>query len=69
MSEQTTIFLIPEQAKRFMIFQQYYEPISKMLDVGVFSQRNATLRMYFDHEGTLQTISRDDILYKRLSTD
>lgn len=65
MNEQVTVFLIPEEAGKFLIFQQHYEPISKMIDSGVFQQRNATLKMYFDHEGVLQTIARDDILYKR----
>lgn len=64
---QTKIYLIPEEASKFLIFQKFYEPISKMIDTGVFEQKNATLKMYFDHDGILQTIARDDILYRRKS--
>lgn len=69
MNEQVTVFLIPEQAKRFILFQKYYEPISKMIDSGLFEQKNASMKVYFDNDGVLQTIERADFMYKRLSTD
>lgn len=64
---ETKLFLIPEEAHKFLLFQKYYEPISKMIDAGVFEQRNVTLNMYFDHDGVLQTIGRSDVLYKRMA--
>lgn len=66
---ETTIYLIPEEAAKFLIFQQYYKPVSKMIQSKVFEQKNATISLYFDHEGELQTIIRNDFLYKNIKKD
>lgn len=63
---ETTIYLIPEEAGKFLLFQQYYDPFLVMINSGMFQQRNATIKVYFDGDGVLQTIARDDVLYKRM---
>lgn len=59
------IFIPNEEAKRFLIFQQYYEPVSLLIDKKVFEQKNATVLLDFDHLGILQSVRRNDILYSK----
>lgn len=69
MNETTTVFLIPEEAQKFLEFQKNYKTFMLLLNQGVFDQRNATISLYFDHDGTLQTIIRNDFLYKRMKNE
>jgi hypothetical protein len=65
MEQTTQLFLIPAEAQQFMLFQAHYEPITVLLDADVFSIRNGSATLHFDHTGTLQTIQRSDYLYSR----
>lgn len=65
MDEKTTVYLIPSEVTQFLLFQQYYQPFSLLVDRQVFEQKNATVLLDFDHLGVLQTIRRNDSLYSR----
>lgn len=64
-NETTTLFLIPTEVQKFVLFQQYYEPFSILLNYKVFEQKNATVLIDFDHEGILKSIRRNDFMYSR----
>lgn len=57
------IFLPNEEAKKFLLFQQYYLPFMLMVEKGVFDQKNATVSLDFDKNGVLRSIRRADFLY------
>lgn len=60
-----TIFLPEEEAKKWLLFQQYYEMFSTLVDKGVFETTNGSTTLHFDSFGTLQSITRNDILWGR----
>lgn len=57
------IYATNEVARKFVLFQQYFEPFSLMVDKGVFTQRNAAITLHFDKDGVLKAIKRMDSLY------
>jgi hypothetical protein len=63
MNEQTTIFLIPEEAKKFLEFQKNYKSFMLLLEKGVFNIRNGAAVINFDSNGQISTIDRNDVLY------
>jgi len=65
MNNQITLFLIPEEAVKFKEFQKHYELFMLLLEKGVFQQKNAAVTLHFDPDGTLRTIQRADVLYKK----
>ena len=71
--EKIAVFVADADAEKFLLFQEYYEPFTAMVDSGVFSIRNGSAIMHFDNDGVLQAINRADVLYSRrhsmLSTD
>lgn len=64
-SELIAVYIPDEEAKKFLIFQQYYQPIGLLIDRKVFEQKNATISLDFDNLGMLQTIRRNDFLYSK----
>lgn len=64
-TEKIAIYVLDDEAKKFMLFQQHYELFSLLLEKGVFDQKSAAISLHFDHLGTLQTIQRADFLYSR----
>lgn len=60
-----TIFATDEVARKFILFQKYYEIFSLLVDRGVFNTKNGTIAMDFDKDGVLQDIKRADFLYSR----
>lgn len=62
---EVAVYMPDEQAQKFLLFQQYYEPFSVMIDYGVFAVRNGSVALHFDSVGVLQTIQRADYLYSR----
>lgn len=66
--EQIAVYVADEEAQKFLLFQQYYEPFTVLLDSGVFNIRNGSAILHFDNEGTLQAINRADVLYSRRHT-
>lgn len=65
MIETVTILLPEEEAKKWMLFQQYYEVFSTLVDKKVFETVNGSAMLHFDASGTLQSITRNDILWSR----
>lgn len=63
--DNVAIFVPDAEATKFLLFQQYYQPISVLIDHGVFMQKNAEIALHFDSNGILQTIQRRDSLYSR----
>jgi len=57
------VFIPDDQAKQFLIFQQYYEPFVLLIEKKVFEQKNATISLDFDKFGVLRAIRRQDFLY------
>lgn len=67
-TDTTQVFMIPAEAAMFLVFQEHYEAISILLNADVFSQRNGSVTLHFDSNGTLQSIQRADYLYSRKHT-
>ncbi len=59
------VYLPDEEARKFILFQQYWDSFSIMLERGVFDTKNGGITLHFDHDGTLQAIQRADFLYSR----
>lgn len=62
-TQEVTVYLDEEQARQFVLFQQYYPIISPLLKAKVFEQMGATVTLHFDKHGALRTITRQDLLY------
>lgn len=62
-SEKIPIYILDAEAKKFLVFQQYYEPIALLIDKKVFEQKNATISLDFDKFGVLRSIRRQDFLF------
>lgn len=65
MDNKIPIYVLDEDAKKFLLFQQYYDIFCTMIDNGVFATKNGSVSLHFDNNGTLQTIQRQDFLYSR----
>lgn len=59
------IYVADAEAQKFVLFQQYYEPFTTMINSGVFTIKNGSATLHFDNNGILQAINRSDILYSR----
>lgn len=57
------VYIPDEDAKKWLLFQQYYEPFNLLAEKQVFEQKNATILLDFDHFGKIQAIRRNDFLY------
>lgn len=62
---EVAVYLPDETAKKFLLFQEYFDIFSILIDREVFQQKNAAISLHFDNNGTLQTIQRADFLYSR----
>lgn len=65
MNNEITIILSEEEAKKFVEFQRNYATFMLMLEKGVFTIRNGSAILNFDHLGILQNIQRADMLYSK----
>jgi hypothetical protein len=63
--EKIAVFIPDEEASKFLLFQQYFNPFTVMLDSGVFTIRNGSAILHFDSQGELQAINRADVLYSK----
>ncbi len=63
METKIAIYIPDEEAKKFLIFQQYYDLFNLLLSQKVFEQKGATITLHFDKHGVLRSINRQDILY------
>lgn len=59
------IYIPDAEAKQFLLFQQYYAQFKVMIDSRVFEQRNCSITLNFDNDGTLKDIKRTDTIYSR----
>lgn len=60
-----TLLLPPDEAKKWLMFQQYYDTFGLLVDKGVFTIRNGSATLNFDPQGELKSISRNDILWRQ----
>lgn len=66
---EVTILLPEEEAKKWVLFQQYYDTFNLLVDNDVFEQKNGKVILHFDQNSTLQVIERADILYAKRIVD
>lgn len=57
------IYIPDEEAKKFLLFQEYYDLFATMLEHGAFTVKNGSVTLHFDKQGKLKAINRADILY------
>jgi hypothetical protein len=62
---EVAVYIPDEDASKWILFQQYYDPFTVMVNHGVFGVKNGSVALHFDHEGVLRAINRADILYSR----
>lgn len=62
---EVAVYMPDEQAKKFLLFQEYYDLFKVMIDSGVFMIRNGEAVLHFDENGTLQVVDRNDHIYHR----
>lgn len=62
---EVAVYMADQDAQKFMLFQQYYDLFSLLLDRGVFNQSNCAISLHFDKNGDLQVIQRADYLYSK----
>lgn len=61
--EETAIYMLPEDAVLFILFQKHYEVFKVLVEKRVFEQKGAQILLHFDNKGVLRTIGRTDVLY------
>lgn len=61
--EKIPVFMPDADVKRFLVFQEYYQPICLLIESEVFESKNATILLDFDKMGVLRSIRRQDFLY------
>lgn len=59
------VYIPDEDAQKFLLFQQYYDVFSLLVENGVFDIKNGSAALHFDKNGELLAINRADILYSR----
>lgn len=59
-----TLLLPEEEAKKWLLFQEYYSQFSIMVEQGVFDITNGSATLHFDPQGVLRSITRADILWR-----
>lgn len=60
-----TLLLPEEEAKKWVMFQKYYDVFSLIMDRKVFEIKGGSATLHFDAEGQLQAINRSDTLWNR----
>lgn len=63
MDNRTLVYLEPEVAVKFVLFQQYFTPFTVLLECNFFEQSAATLVVRMDKDKKIRDISRTDLLY------
>lgn len=61
---EVAVYLPDAEAKKWLLFQEFYSPFTLMLDSHVFEVRNGSVVLHFDANGSIQAINRTDYLYK-----
>ncbi len=65
MENKIAVYVLDEDAQKFLLFQKHYDLFSLLLERGVFDQKNSAVTLHFDAHGVVQTISRADFLYSK----
>lgn len=60
-----TLLLPAEEAKKWLLFQQYYDIFSLLVEQGTFTVKNGNVILNFDPNGELKSISRNDMLWRK----
>lgn len=60
-----TLLLPEEEAKKWLLFQEYYETFSLLVENGAFKVKNGNVVLNFDLNGTLKSIARNDMLWRK----
>ena len=63
--QEVTILLPENEAKKWLLFQEYYDTFNLLVEKKVFEQKNSAVTLHFDSNGTLQVIQRADYLYSK----
>ncbi len=58
------VYMPDAEVKQFLAFQQYFRPISVLIEAKVFEEKNSTVLLDFDHLGTLVKVRRNDVLWR-----
>ena len=61
------ISLTTEEAELFKDFRKYQDVFTALRQACVFTTKNGSVTMDFDHQGILQQIKSNVLLYKRKS--
>jgi hypothetical protein len=61
--DKIAVYIPDEEAKKFLLFQEYYQEFCLLIDSGVFKIRNGSAVIHFDKRGEIKAINRSDILY------
>ncbi len=62
--ENVTVFMTPEEAALFVLFQQHYDNIAYLLSERVFDLPNSSFDVHLDHEGRIKTLKKQLFLYR-----
>jgi hypothetical protein len=62
--ENTTVFLTPLDAKKFLLFQKYYAVFDSLDKNGVFNMQFGKATLNFAH-GELQNVIKEEMIFKR----
>ncbi len=65
MIDKIPVYMPDEDAKKYLVFVKYYDPITLLIEKRVFEQKNARIILHFDDWGILQKINREDNLFNR----
>lgn len=63
MDNKTLVYLDPETANKFILFQKHYVPFTLLCDSKVFDQKAATIVIKINKDGVIKSIIRTDLLY------
>lgn len=63
------LYIADEEATKFIVFQQYYEPFMLLVEHDVFSIKNGNATLNFNKYGELVAIHRADVLYSKRHLD
>jgi hypothetical protein len=57
------VYMVNEDAKRFLEFQEHYDFFSLLIDKKVHQQKGASITLNIDNKGRIGSITRNDVLY------
>ena len=66
--KKTAIYLTDEEAKFFILLQEYQYEIELLVEYDVFKIKNGKATLHFDNLGLAQ-VNTDKIVYKKVSID